>query len=171
MTEIRYLSTPGQPQQIEIDGERFVEFDAYADAIRQVETLVEKLREKQRTDASHAHQFAEMRELWENLPESLAMAPYAKSSEHFRKHALIVTGFCDTDIIDCGEHDVAIATAPLVAKMARKAHGYAIVTARGSLVTCSTPHSQSYRAMGKGKFEESKAKCLTWMHQTIGTHQ
>lgn len=166
---VEFLSPPGEPQQVFIDGARFVSHAAYEDALRQIKTLVEALRQKQRSEASHKQQFAEIRELWDNLPESVAQAPYAKSAEHLRKHALIATGFCDTEVIDCEEFELAVKIAPMVAKMARAAHGYAIVTVRGSLITCSTPHSQSYAAMGKDKFQESKAKVIDWCHGILGT--
>ena len=99
----------------------------------------------------------------------MADAPFAKSIEKFRKHALIATGFCDTDVTDCESHEIALAVAPVMAKVARRNEGYAIVTVRGSLITCSTAESQSFKAMGKDRFEESKARVLDWAHQLVGS--
>ena len=130
--------------------------------------LAEKLREKQRTTASHNHQFAEIHDLWANLPISHANAPYAASAEAFRKHGLIATGFCDTDTVAFETPEQAQAAAPFIARLARKAHGYALTVARGPLVVCSTPHSQSYKAMGAERFNASKAAVLDWGHALLG---
>lgn len=153
-----------QPARMVLDGREWVD-STWA------ESLAEKLREKQRSKASHNHQFAAINDLFHNLPIDHAHAPYAASESAFRKHALIATGYCDTDVIDAGSHDVAISTAPIVAKHARAAHGYAIVTVRGSLVTCHTPQSQSFKAMGKERFHQSKEACLNWAMTLLGVAQ
>lgn len=132
------------------------------------EQLSDKLREKQRTTASHNHQFAEIHDLWANLPICHADAPYAKSAEAFRKHGLIATGHCDVETYSLADPDAAIAAAPSIARMARKAEGYALVVARGPLVICTTPHSQSYKAMGKDRFNASKQDVLEWGHRMLG---
>lgn len=130
--------------------------------------LADKLKEKQRSKASHSHQFAEIADLWANLPISHAGAPYAASSEAFRKHGLIKCGFCDVDTVAFDTPSQAQAGAPTIAKLARKAHGYALTVARGPLVVCHTPHSQSYKAMGKERFHESKQAVLDWGHALLG---
>lgn len=150
-----------RPQTLFYEGQEWVP-KAWADG------LVEKLREKQRTTASHNHQFAEIHDLWANLPISHANAPYAASAEAFRKHGLIATGFCDTDTVAFETPEQAQAAAPFIARLARKAHGYALTVARGPLVVCSTPHSQSYKAMGAERFNASKAAVLDWGHALLG---
>jgi hypothetical protein len=153
---------PGiSPARIIIDGVEWVPA-SWADE------LAEMLREKQRTQASHNHQFAEIHDLWGNLPISHASAPYAASAEAFRKHGLIATGHCDVDTISFESQDAAKKAAPFIAKLARKAHGYALTVVRGPLVVCSTPHSQSYKAMGKEVFEQSKRDVLNWGHEILG---
>lgn len=150
-----------RPASIVIDGREWVpkaDFDAVA----------EKLREKQRSTASHNHQFAEIHDLWANLPHHHAQAPYAASPEAFRKHGLIATGHCDVNTISFTHREDAIAAAPFIADLARKAHGYALTVVRGTLVVCSTPHSQSYKAMGKDRFHKSKADVLDWGHSLLG---
>ena len=169
--DVDFITAPGQPRKVRVDGETFVSEAAYNELIKQHRALSDRVMVKQRTDASHGHYFATIRDLWETLPETLAGMPYAKSPEHFRKHALIVTGFCDTDVMDCEDHQVAVAAAPLIAKMARREHGYAIITVRETLINCTTPHSQSYDVMKKDKFEESKNKVLDWMHQILSGAQ
>lgn len=132
------------------------------------DAAMEKLREKQRTQASHNHQFAEIADLYDNLPISHAAAPYAASADAFRKHGLIATGHCDTDTLDMGDHAAALKAAPFIAGLARKAHGYALTVVRGPLVVCSTPHSQSFKAMGKERFEHSKLDVLDWAKALLG---
>lgn len=150
-----------RPAVMLLDGEEWVrktEFDAVSAA----------LREKQRTTQAHRHQFAAINDLWENLPARHADAPYAKSAEAFRKHGLIQTGFCAVDTIVCENHDAAKETAPVVAKFARTAHGYALIVVRDNLVICTTPESQSYKAMGKERFQASKQAVLEWGESLLG---
>lgn len=143
------------PETLFYEGKEWVPKE-YAD------DLLDKLMTKQRSTASHNHQFAEIHDLWENLPHHHATAPYAASAEAFRRHGLIATGHCDTDTIAFDTPEQARAAAPFIARLARKAHGYALTVARGPLVVCSTPHSQSFKAMGKDKFEASKNDVISW---------
>lgn len=150
-----------RPAAMVLDGTEWVPADwAYA--------LADALREKQRSQRSHNHQFAEIHDLWANLPHQHANAPYAASPEAFRKHGLIATGHCDVETIDCESHEVACLVAQTVAAKARKAHGYALVVVRGPLMICSTPHSQSFKAMGRARFHKSKADVLDWGHTLLG---
>lgn len=150
-----------KPARMVLDGEEWVQA-SWADA------LADALREKQRSQQSHSHQFAAINDLWANLPLHHADAPYAASAEAFRKHGLIVEGFCDVDTISFESHAAAKAAAPFIAKLARKAHGYALTVVRGELVICRTPHSQSYKAMGKETFQKSKQAVLDWGHSLLG---
>lgn len=149
------------PASIYMDGQEWVP-KSYADA------LADALREKQRSQQSHSHQFAAINDLWANLPLRHADAPYAKSAEAFRKHGLCATGHCDVETIAFERKDQAIAAAPYIASLARMAHGYALVVVRDALVICSTPHSQSFKAMGKDTFHQSKADVLGWGEEMLG---
>jgi hypothetical protein len=117
---------------------------------------------------SHNHQFAEVADAWHNLPESASMQPWAVSPDALRKHALIVTGFCHSGVVDCGSKAAAERVAAMLKTAETKAHGYCIVIARGPIVTVATPESQSYRAMGAARFQESKTKVLDWIATQIG---
>jgi len=150
-----------RPEKMYLDGREWVPAD-YANA------LADMLREKQRSTASHNHQWAEIADCWANLPADHAQAPYAGSAEAFRKHGLIAAGYCDTDTLAFETQEQAIAAAPFIARLARKAHGYALTVVRGPLVICSTPHSQSFKAMGKEQFHASKAAVLNWAHEILG---
>lgn len=124
--------------------------------------------ERGRSTNSHKHQFAWINDAWANLPESLCAMPWADTPETMRKHALIATGFHQTYTLDCG----AMATArrvkaALVAAEAGK-HGYAIGRVVGPVVTIWMPESQSLRAMGGKRFQESKTAILDWIAAQIG---
>ena len=154
------------PARLVMDGEEWVPA-TWADS------LADALREKQRSQQSHSHQFAAIHDLWANLPLRHANAPYAASAEAFRKHGLIATGHCDVETIAFEDHDSAKAAAPAIARLARskqdsKGTRYVLVVVRGPLVICSTPHSQSYKAMGKDVFHQSKADVLGWGEEMLG---
>lgn len=150
-----------RPATIHMDGQEWVPAE-WANA------LADALREKQRSQQSHSHQFAAINDLWANLPLRHADAPYAKSAEAFRKHGLCATGHCDVDTVAFETKDQALKAAPFIAALARKAHGYALVVVRDALVICSTPHSQSYRSMGKDRFHQSKSDVLAWGEELLG---
>lgn len=119
----------------------------------------------ERSWRSHNHQFAEIRDLWASLPESLSEAPYAVSPDALRKHALIATGHCDVETIDAGNKAAAERVAAYVGALATKAHGYSIVRTEGPIVRCWTPQSQSVRAMGGKAFQKSKTDVLEWIER------
>lgn len=121
-----------------------------------------------RSQNSHRHQFAEINEAWRHLPESLQEAPWAASPETLRKHALIATGFADTYSIDCGAKATAERVRMALASAEAGKHGYAIAKVRGPLVVVWTPQSQSMRAMGGKRFQESKQAVLNWIAAQIG---
>lgn len=125
--------------------------------------------ERGRSPSSHKHQFAWIKDAWATLPETVAAMPWAETPETLRKHALIATGYHQTYTLDCG----AVATArrvksALVATEAGK-HGYALGRVVGPVVTVWTPESQSVRAMGGKRFQESKTAILDWIADKIGT--
>jgi hypothetical protein len=124
--------------------------------------------ERGRSEASHRHQFAWLHDAWANLPEALHSAPWAETPETLRKHALIATGFSQSYTLDCGGNATAQRVkAALVAAEAGK-HGYAIGQVRGPVVTIWTPESQSVRAMGATRFQESKTAIMGWIAAQIG---
>ena len=101
--------------------------------------------------------------MWQTLPECLHDAPYARSADALRKHALICTGHCDVTTLDCGSRAAAERVAVALRREAEKAHGYCLVSLRGPVVILYTPHSQSYRAMGGETFKRSKDDVLRWI--------
>lgn len=124
--------------------------------------------ERGRSEASHKHQFAWVKEAWLNLPEDLQAFAWAETPETLRKHALIATGYHQVYTIDCGKNATAQRVKlRLVAAEAGK-HGYAVGQVRGPVVTIWTPESQSTRAMGGKRFQESKTAIMDWIAAKIG---
>jgi len=108
---------------------------------------------------SHNHQFAWLHDAWLNLPERFAIEPWAQSSEHLRKYALIKTGFCSTQTWVCGTKAEALRWAGNM----RPEDEYSIVVAQGNTVIRYTAKSQSVRAMGAKDFQASKAAILDFI--------
>lgn len=121
-----------------------------------------------RSKASHRHQFAFVRTAWMNLPEHLVDAPFAKTPETLRKHALIATGHCDTDMIAVGDERRAERVAAFAQRMAARMHGYALTSIEGAVVYCHTPHSQRAKEMGGAVFQQSKQDILDWLAELLG---
>ena len=149
------------PSSIVIDGCEWVPRAAY-------DAAMERLREKQRTKANHNHQFAEIHDLWANLPHTQAAAPYAKSPDAFRKHGLIETGYCDTFCHVFESRSDMMAIGKVLKDEAYAAHGYALCHYKDNVLTLATPHSQSFKAMGNERFRASKAAVLDWGHAVLG---
>lgn len=112
-----------------------------------------------RSSRSHNHYFAEISEMWQTLPESLADLPYAASPETLRKHALIATGHCEVKAVDCG----SAAAAQRVAAFANDDPDYVLVKIEGASVLRFRAKSQRMRAMGKEAFQKSKDDVLNWI--------
>jgi len=115
--------------------------------------------QNERSMASHKHYFAALYDYWVNLPESVALMPYAATSEHLRKHALIRTGWHDVQTVDAGSKAAAHRVAAMLAAVHRE---YCVVSVEGPVVRCFTARSQSMRAMGKADFQRSKDDVLGW---------
>lgn len=125
--------------------------------------------ERLRSGQSHRHQFAAIKEAWLNLPEHMMDRAWAASAETMRKHALIATGYHGVYTLDCGTSAAAVRVkAPLISAEAGK-HGYAVGRVSGPVLTIWTPESQSYRAMGRKRFQESKDAVLDWIAAQIAT--
>ncbi|MCV2449399.1 antitoxin family protein [Paracoccus sp. DMF] len=130
--------------------------------------LVTVIIERGRSLNSHRHQFAFVREAWQNLPEHLQSVPWAETPETMRKHALIATGFHQSYTLDCGANATAQRIKAQLVRAEARAEGYAIGQVRGPILTIWTPESQSMRSMGGKRFQESKTAILDWMAAQIG---
>ena len=121
-----------------------------------------------RSDATHKHQFAWIKDAWANLPESVAWEPWAQTPEMLRKHALIMTGYYQQEVIDCGGDAVAKDVAAKLKAAHANGHGYALAIVREGVAVVRYPESQSRRAMGASRFQESKTAILDWIAAQIG---
>lgn len=121
-----------------------------------------------RSPSSHKHQFAWVADAWASLPESLSGMPWAETPETLRKHALIATGYHQTYTVDCGGNAAAARVKAHLVAAEFGRHGYAIGQVRGPVLTIWTPESQSARAMGGKRFQESKTAIMEWIAEKIG---
>lgn len=109
---------------------------------------------EERSEASHRHEFAWLRDAWANLPEHLANE--FPTAEHFRKRLLIDAGFYHETPIDAGTNAAALRVASYV----RAEDDFAAVVVRGPMVVIRKAKSQSRRAMDKDEFQSSKTAIL-----------
>lgn len=115
-----------------------------------------------RSDVSHRHEFAWLREAWNSLPDDLA--ELFPTPEHLRKRALIDAGYFNETVIDAGSNAAALR----VAAFARSKDEFAVVVVRGPIVVERTAKSQSMRAMGKADFQASKTAIMEIVSALIG---
>jgi len=115
-----------------------------------------------RSPASHSHEFAWLKDAWNNLPEKLA--DNFPTPEHLRKRALIDANYYDEMIIDAGSNAAALR----VAAGFRQIDDFALVIVRGVHVIRRTAKSQSRRAMNKQEFQESKTAIMEIVSNMIG---
>lgn len=116
-----------------------------------------------RSLVSHNHQFAFIGEAFKQLPEQYHNEPWAQSPEHLRKFGLIRNGFCNTQTYPCGTR----AEAERWARNLRPLDEYSVVSVEGTTVYRFTAESQSRRAMGKKRFQESKQALMDWLDDLL----
>lgn len=148
-----------------VHGGALVPIGRHAETLTEGETVYVTI-DRERSDASHRHEFAWLKQAWESLPESLAGEPWAASPEHLRKYALIQCGYCDVREVVVADGDDAKRVMAFVRPLVDR---YAIVAASGPVVRIYTARSQSRRAMGKADFQESKTRIMDWVAQLLGT--
>lgn len=106
--------------------------------------------EPERSMKSHAHFFAELNDMWKSLPEHLE-ADFP-SFEHFRKHCLILAGFCDKRTFVASSHAEALRLAAFM----RPVDQYAVIVVQNKLVVMMTAQSQAIPAMRSKDFQKAK---------------
>lgn len=122
-------------------------------------TLVEV---QDRSMASHRHFFASLYEAWKNLSdEQMERWP---TSEHLRAYALIKTGYAAQRQFVAASKAEALRFAAFL----RPINEYALITVSDCVVSEWTAESQSCRAMGKQRFNESKQATLDYVAGLIG---
>ncbi len=119
--------------------------------------------EHERSQISHNHEFAFVSEAWNSLPDHL-LEQYP-SPEHLRKYALIRKGFATMVQHPCPSKAEA---ERLQAVLAGHVDKYALVIRRDAVVTVYEAESQSYRSMGKKRFQESKTAIMEFIGDLVG---
>ena len=117
---------------------------------------------EERSDKTHKHEFAWLREAWLNLPEDLAVE--YPTPEHLRKRALIEAGYYHETIVDAGSKVAALR----IATFTRTIDDFALVFVREQFVIRRVAKSQSRRAMKKAEFQASKTAIMEVISNMIG---
>lgn len=124
--------------------------------------VVRMAQVEERSEVSHRHEFAWLREAWQNLPEPLSAA--YPSVEHLRKSALIATGWCSTTDYVCA---TAAEAQRWAANLRREVTEYDVVEVRASVVRVHRARSQKRGAMDKHEFQASKEAILEWVARLL----
>jgi len=114
---------------------------------------------------SHRHYFACVYEGWMNLGEAYGMEPWAATSEHLRKYALIKTGWYNSQTWTCGSRAEAGRTSVAIRSAVSE---YSIIVPIGTTVVRYTAKSQAGPAMKAKDFQKSKDDVLTFIEGLIG---
>jgi len=130
----------------------------------EVGQIITMAPQQDRSIASHNHAFAWIAEAWASLPDEHSCQPWAATPDHLRKRALIRTGYCDVRSIVAASKAEAVRVAAFI----REIDEFSYVTIEGATVTHLTAQSQSMKAMGKKRFEESKQAILEYIADLIG---
>lgn len=161
------MDTP--PIMFEWDGEAMVPASVYwqrqCDQHFVVGDRYRLAEEHEHSSRSHRHEFAFVKEAWNSMPDHL-LAEYP-SPEHLRKHGLIRKGFCTMKQYPCASRAEA---ERLRASLRDNVDKYAIVIIDDDrpIVSVLTAESQSFRAMSKRRFQESKTALMEFIGDLIG---
>ncbi len=143
------------PQHFEWNGEVMIPLHPRrADKTFVVGQRYSLVQHEDRSEASHRHEFAWLKEAWQSLPEHLAER--FPTSKHLRKWALIRAGYSNSHTITCRSKAEALRIAAFIRPMDE----FAVVVVQGTTVTRYTAKSQSKRAMGAKTFYESKERIM-----------
>lgn len=118
---------------------------------------------EERSEVSHSHEFAWLREAWLNLPEHL-VTDYP-SPEHLRKRALIAKGWCTVRDYPCASRKEA---ERLASTLRGELDEYAVVVVSDAVVRVCRAKSQARNRMRKADFQASKTDILDWVSDLIG---
>lgn len=114
-----------------------------------------------RSEASHRHEFAELREAFHNLPEALARQ--FPDQDSLRKFCLCKAGFYKAKRhVICPSKSLAVELYRLLSSD----YDYAVID--GNAVTFFTAESQSYRATDRRRFQAQKDGILTVLAELLG---
>lgn len=123
----------------------------------------ELVEHQERSDNSHRHFFATIREAFQNLPDAL-LDEYP-TADRLRRKLLIKGGFCKEQTVECATK----AEAQRWADITRQREPDSIVIARGVLVRIFTAESMSYRTMDRKRFQAAKEFILGELSSMLGS--
>ena len=116
---------------------------------------------EERSAVSHSHYFATVNEAWNNLREDHSKR--FPTPEHLRKWALIQCHYCHAAPKVFSTKQDALTAAAMI----RAADHYSVINVHDNIVTVYTAESQSYKAMGKDRFQASKTAVLELLASMI----
>lgn len=117
---------------------------------------------EERSTATHNHFFASLHELYTQLPEDVA--DRFINIEHFRKWCLIKCGYASEQTFVLQDHNEAMVFAALFGRY----EPYAVIIIGGQVVKIYIAESQSRKAMGAKRFQESKTAILDLASSLVG---
>lgn len=106
--------------------------------------------QQERDMNSHRHYFVQLKEAFDNLPESLKRK--YPTEDIFRKKLLIETGYFHQSEVVCDTARDATVVAAFMAPL----DPAAVITVHGRVITTYVAVSQSIAAMGRAEFQASK---------------
>lgn len=116
---------------------------------------------EERSQRSHSHFFATLRDIWLSLPDAVAVQ--FPTVETLRRHALIMTGWRRERKFAASSAAEARKLAAFLRPDTLDDDHYAIISVNGPVVVEWRALSQSRRAMPrKGDFQKSKDDVLAW---------
>jgi hypothetical protein len=122
----------------------------------------------ERSRESHNHYFACVAAAWATLPEDIA--PKFPTADYLRKWALVQARYCKIKtFVGANERD-ALMVERLFDGDDALTSGDVFVTRHGTIVHVMRPFSQSQKAMGRERFEQSKRDVLDVIAGLIGVH-
>jgi hypothetical protein len=148
----------------EWDGEAMVPLQRFHNVANAEFTVGERYRmeaQEYHSWVSHQHQFAWLHEAWLSLPRRIA--DRFLNEDQLRKHALIDGGFCDCTTVSCATR----AEAERWFQVLTKDDPYCIVRIEGASLMRFTAQSQSMKAMGPKRFQQSKQHVLDFVSNLL----
>lgn len=117
---------------------------------------------EERSLQSHRHYFAAVHEAWLNLPETISME--FPNSESLRKYCLIKAGFCTVKKVACRTNREANELTAYLLGL----DNFLVCEVSNNVATIYRAESQSMKAMGQKRFQESKQAVLEILSAMIG---
>lgn len=125
--------------------------------------IVRMIEQEERSEVSHRHEFAWLREAWANLSDDLRVE--YPSPEALRKRALIRTGWCTVQDYACGSKAEAMRWATF---LRREVDEYTVIEVSESVVRVFRARSQARGKMNREEFTASKNAVLEWVSGLLG---